>query len=200
MGYASGLASQAARRSIPPGAADTTVRGPPWVGGNCLRLDCRRRARGSLVGRGDAGCSLQRGAELEETAAEGDRANGEPCPPERESRDDVREPVDSEHHSAACHRHGDRCGRPGDEGTCARCSPPHQYERHRRIEGGRRRRMAARERRAERRCGRVEARPHPVERLLDGRDEDDLAHDDGDEKHRDPFVRECARPRRSRRR
>ena len=98
------------------------------------RLDCRGRARRSLVGHGDAGCGLQRRAEGEETAAERNRADREPRPSESEARNDVREPMDSEHHAAARDCHRDRRRRPRDEGTCARCSTTRQHERHRRIE------------------------------------------------------------------
>ena len=57
---------------------------------------------------GDPDGPLDRRTEGEEAAAEGDRADREPGPAEGEAGDDVREPVDAEHHAAAGDADGDR--------------------------------------------------------------------------------------------
>ena len=58
---------------------------------------------------------LDRRAEVEEPAAEHDRAEREPAPAEREAADDVGQPVDAEQHAAARRPRRSRRRRPPDE-------------------------------------------------------------------------------------
>ena len=132
---------------------------------------------------------LDRGSEVEEPAAEGDRADREPGPAERETGDDVGEPVHVEHDAAAGDADGDAAGRRGEQGSHAGRALPREHERNGGVERRGGRGMAARERGAEGGGDGIERGADAVEELLDRVDEHDLADQDRDQERRHPPVR-----------
>ena len=128
----------------------------------CLDRSCRRLsgAAGSALGH------LGRDAEAEQAAAESDPAEHEPGPAEREPADHVAEPVEVEKHPARRDGHGDPDGGSGQKSAGGAWATPAEQQRCGRLESGGGRRVAARERRAERAAAGLKRGPRPVDEFL----------------------------------
>ena len=157
-----------------------------WRGLGLLRASsrvilCQRHIR-------SAGGALDCHPETEQPAAERDAADAEPRPAERESSNDVRQPVDVQQDAARGDRNCQTGRSTGEKCACARAATASKQERDCGEECGGGRRMTARERRPEG-CGdRIERRSNSMGEVLHGERQEALADEDDDEVRNDPSA------------
>ena len=141
----------------------------PRVLPRCAEITPGPRGRRRRGGWTSSRRPLDRGAEVQPPAAEGDRAEREPRPAEHEPRDHVREPVDVEQHAARGDRDRDRRRRRRRAAPRRAVRVAGRGSAQRGVERRRGGRVPARERRAERLGERVERRSRAVDQVLDRR-------------------------------